>query len=217
MANLEEIKEALGVIAYGYISNDNAIPNSMDYNQTLESDIAKEILKEKVILLHCTSDYPASHKDINLNAIKTMANTFNLGIGYSDHSLGVNVSLAAVAMGASVIEKHFTLDKELPGPDHRASLDSEELSEMVSSIRELEIILGNGDKKPTNSEEKNKAIARKSLVASKPIKKGEKFSDKNLTFKRPGSGISPMRYWNIIGQKSKNNYNPDELINEQED
>ncbi|MBF7067830.1 N-acetylneuraminate synthase [Campylobacter volucris] len=170
--------------------------------------------REKITILHCNSEYPTPFEDVNLKAMQTLKETFDLPVGYSDHTLGISVSIAAVAMGACVIEKHFTLDKTMQGPDHQASLDINELKAMVKSIRDIEQALGDGVKKPSKSEMKNIDIVRKSLVAKKAIKKGECFSEENLTTKRPGNGICAMNYEKYIGKIAQKNYQEDELINE---
>ncbi|MBS4406706.1 N-acetylneuraminate synthase [Campylobacter vulpis] len=183
-----------------------------------EIEAALEILRKngtkKITLLHCNTEYPTPFEDVNLNAIKTLKEAFKLEVGYSDHTEGIVASLGAVALGAVVIEKHFTLDKTMEGPDHRASLEFEELRTLCKSIRELEKALGSGIKKASKSEVKNKIIARKSLVARCAIQKGEKFSIENLTTKRPGNGISAMRYEEYLGKKALKTYKKDELINE---
>lgn len=163
-------------------------------------------------VLHCTSEYPTAFTDVNLNAMLTIKNKFDVQVGYSDHTKGIEVPIAAVALGATVIEKHFTLDKNMEGPDHKASLNPQELKAMVDSIRKIELALGSGIKEPAESEKKNMNIARKSIVASKSIKKGEVFSEDNLTVKRPGYGISPMKWFEIIGIESPKNFEEDELI-----
>ena len=162
--------------------------------------------------LHCNTEYPTPIKDVNLKAMITIRDELGVNIGYSDHTLGIEISVAAVAMGATVIEKHFTLDRTLPGPDHAASLEPDELKEMVSAIRNIEKAMGNGIKKPSPSEIKNIPIARKSIVAEISIKKGELFTEENLTIKRPSTGISPMLWDNVIGQKAKQKFNPDDPI-----
>lgn len=172
------------------------------------------IQREKITILHCNSEYPTPFEDVNLKAMQTLKETFDLPVGYSDHTLGISVPIAAVAMGACVIEKHFTLDKTMQGPDHKASLDINELKAMVKSIRDIEQALGDGVKKPSKSEMKNINIVRKSLVAKKAIKKGECFSEENLTTKRPGNGICAMNYEKYIGKIAQKNYQEDELINE---
>jgi N,N'-diacetyllegionaminate synthase len=168
--------------------------------------------KEKITVLHCTSAYPAPMIDINLNAMQTMQKAFNVSVGYSDHSQGIEVAIAAVALGASVIEKHFTIDKNLPGPDHKASLEPAELRSMITGIRNIEEARGNGIKRVMPSEISNQLIARKSIVTKVKIKKGEIFSYENLTTKRPGTGVSPLKIDEIIGTKSDRDYLADELI-----
>ena len=168
--------------------------------------------RSKITVLHCTTEYPTPMRDVNLRAMKSIQTELGVAIGYSDHTLGIEVAVAAVAMGATVIEKHFTLDRTLPGPDHKASLEPTELKTMVSSIRNIELALGDGVKQITPSEAKNILVARKSLVASKDIQIGERYSAENLTAKRPGTGISPMRWDEIIGLTANRNYAPDELI-----
>lgn len=169
-------------------------------------------LKCHITLLHCTTEYPTPYTDVNLSAMRTLENALGIPVGYSDHTLGIEVAVAAVALGARVIEKHFTLDKQMPGPDHKASLSVDELKSMVIAIRHFEQAVGNGIKKPSSSEIKNIAIARKSIVALQPIAKGEILSTKNLTTKRPGNGISPMHWDRIMGQKAKFDFQADEMI-----
>ncbi len=168
--------------------------------------------KENITVLHANTMYPTPMEDVNLRAMVTIGNTFNIDYGYSDHTLGIEVDIAAVAMGAKVIEKHFTLDKTMEGPDHKASLEPDELKEMVRTIRNIELALGNGIKKPSKSEKPNMKIARKSIVAKYTIKKGEKFSEDNLAIKRPGNGISPMRWDKILDGVAQKDYEVDELI-----
>ena len=163
-------------------------------------------------LLHCNTEYPTPYEDVNLNAMKTMHDIFGYEVGYSDHTKGIEIPVAAVAMGATVVEKHFTLDRNMEGPDHKASLEPNELSEMVKSIRNVEKSFGNGIKVPSESEKKNINIARKSIVAKKDIKKGDIFTEDNITTKRPGSGISPMKWNDIIGVRAKKDFNEDDLI-----
>ncbi len=170
--------------------------------------------RERISLLHCNTEYPTPMRDVNLRAMQALSDTYPglKGIGYSDHTVGIEVPIAAVAMGATIIEKHFTLDRSLPGPDHKASLEPDELASMVSAIRNIETALGDGVKQPSPSELKNKPIARKSIVAAMPIAEGELFLKDNLTVKRPGTGISPMRWDELIGTVAKRNYDEDELI-----
>jgi len=168
--------------------------------------------KEKITILHANTEYPTPFEDVNLKAMQTIACAFKIDVGYSDHTLGIEVPIAAVAMGAKVIEKHFTLDRALPGPDHKASLEPDELKAMVKAIRNIEVALGDGIKRPSKSEAKNMAVARKSIVAKRDIKKGEKFTEENITVKRPGNGISPMRWDKIIGKIANRDYKEDEII-----
>ena len=163
-------------------------------------------------LLHCNTEYPTPYEDVNLNAMKTIHDAFGCEVGYSDHTKGIEIPIAAVAMGATIIEKHFTLDNNMEGPDHKASLEPDELFEMVKCIRNIEKSFGTGIKKPSESEKKNIAIVRKSIVASCYIKKGETFTEKNITVKRPGSGISPMKWDDVIGLIAKKDYSEDDLI-----
>lgn len=165
-------------------------------------------------LLHCNTEYPTPFEDVNLNAINTLRETFGLETGYSDHTKGIEVAIAAVALGCTVIEKHFTLDKNMEGPDHKASLEPKELCEMVNAIRNIEKAMGSKDKKPSVSELKNISVARKSIVAKTNIKAGDVFSEENITVKRPGNGISPMRWFEIIGKTADRDYKEDDLIKE---
>ncbi len=165
-----------------------------------------------ITILHCTTEYPAPMEDVNLQAMVAMKNTFGVSTGYSDHTTGIEIPIAAVALGASVIEKHFTLDRNLPGPDHKASLEPHEFKAMVDAIRNIERALGDGVKRPSVSELKNKPIARKSLVAIRPIRAGESFSVENIGAKRPGTGMSPMRWDEVIGRTATKNFALDELI-----
>ncbi len=169
-------------------------------------------LRERITVLHCNTEYPTPMADVNLRAMLTIRDTFNVQVGYSDHTLGIEVPIAAVALGAAVIEKHFTLDRKLTGPDHKASLEPDELKAMVNSIRNIEKAMGDGIKRPSASELKNKPIARKSLVAACAIPQGEVFSETNLTVKRPGIGLSPMRWDEVLGRKAPRGFETDELI-----
>jgi N,N'-diacetyllegionaminate synthase len=169
--------------------------------------------RENITVLHCNTEYPTPVEDVNLRAMRTIGAAFpGNSIGYSDHTLGVEIPIAAAALGATVIEKHFTLDRNMEGPDHKASLEPDELKAMVCAIRNIEKALGSGIKKPSPSELKNKPIARKSIVAAKDIRKGEVFTEENLTVKRPGTGISPMRWDEVIGQSTSKDYKQDDLI-----
>jgi N,N'-diacetyllegionaminate synthase len=168
--------------------------------------------RENITVLHCTTEYPTPMAEVNLRAMQSIHAAFGVKMGYSDHTSGIEVAIAAVALGAKVIEKHFTLDRNLPGPDQKASLEPQELKAMVTAIRNIEIALGDGVKRLTPSEARNKPVARKSLVASRAIKAGESFTAENITAKRPGTGISPMRWDEVIGRKSRRDFAIDELI-----
>lgn len=168
--------------------------------------------KENIILLHVTTQYPTPMKEVNLKAMITLRDAFKIEVGYSDHTMGIEVTIAAVALGAKVIEKHFTLSRDMEGPDHKASLEPYELNKMVQSIRNIEIAIGNGLKRPSESEKKNIPVVRKSIVASRKIFKGEVLSEENLSVKRPGTGISPMRWNEILGRTAVKEFKPDDLI-----
>ena len=186
--------------------------NLNEIETTLDVLIASGTDKKNITLLHCNTEYPTPMEDVNLLAMNTIHKKFGLDIGYSDHSLGIEVPVAAVALGARVIEKHFTLDKTMEGPDQTSSLNPVELASMVKAIRNIEISLGDGIKRPSPSEKKNIPIVRRSIVASKIIKKGEIYTDDNITSKRPGTGISPMQWDEIIGQTAQKDCKKDELI-----
>lgn len=211
MSVLGEIEEALGVLAFGYIGADTT-PGRSFFRAAYCSPAGQEMLQSKVALLHCTTEYPAPFADVNLRAMDTLHTVFGLPVGFSDHTAGVVIPIAAAARGATIIEKHFTLDKSLPGPDHKASLEPKELKEMVEGIRTVELALGNSRKVPAPSELKNLVIARKSLVADGYIRGGEYFTVDNVTAKRPGTGLSPMEYWDLLGKTAKRNYLEDEVI-----
>lgn len=183
-----------------------------DVRAAIEALYKNGLSKKNLILLHCNTEYPTPFEDVNLNAMDALRNEFGVEVGYSDHTKGIEVPIAAVALGATVIEKHFTLDRNMPGPDHKASLEPDELKAMVSAIRNIERALGSTEKKVTDSERKNIAIARKSIVAAKDIKKGEVLTEENITVKRPGTGISPMRWEEIIGTKAIRDFEEDEII-----
>ena len=168
--------------------------------------------RKQITVLHCTTEYPTPMGEVNLRAMQSIQSTFSIAVGYSDHTQGIEVAIAAVAMGATVIEKHFTLDRKLPGPDHKASLEPKELTAMVAAIRNIETALGDGIKRPTPSEARNKPVVRRSLVASRAIIAGEAFTADNITAKRPESGISPMRWDAVIGKEALHDFAPDEII-----
>ena len=165
-----------------------------------------------ITVLHCTTEYPAPIEDVNLRAMNAMGSRFGVPVGYSDHTAGIEIPIAAVALGATVIEKHFTLDRTMEGPDHKASLEPTEFKDMVRAIRIIEVAMGSGEKIPAESERKNSAVARKSIIAKRHIRKGEVFSEENLTVKRPGSGISPMKWFEVIGHTAVRDFEEDELI-----
>lgn len=188
MADLGEIEDALGILMEAGTQKDN------------------------ITVLHCNTEYPTPFEDVNLLAMLTIRDAFKVDVGYSDHTLGIEIPVAAVALGATVIEKHFTLDRNMEGPDHKASLEPHELKAMISAIRNVECSLGDGVKKTSTSEMKNRPIARKSIVAAKEIKKGELFDNTNIAVKRPGTGISPMEWDRIIGRRANKDFKEDELI-----
>ncbi|MDC1069006.1 N-acetylneuraminate synthase [Candidatus Kapabacteria bacterium] len=183
-----------------------------EIEDALDVLLAAGTKKENITVLHANTEYPTPMEDVNLRAMVTIGNTFDIKYGYSDHTLGIEIDIAAAALGATVIEKHFTLDRNMDGPDHKASLEPNELKAMISSIRNIEVALGSSLKKASPSESKNKPIARKSLVAKTMIKDGDVFTKDNLAIKRPGNGISPMRWDEIIGTTAQKDYQEDELI-----
>ena len=188
MANMQEVKEAFSVL------------------------VKNGLKKEEITILHCNTEYPTPMEDVNLTAMLTIERELGVKIGYSDHTLGIEIPIAAVAMGASVIEKHFTLDRNMQGPDHKASLEPDELTAMVTAIRNIEFALGDGIKKPSKSEQKNILIARKSIVSISAIKIGDIFTEQNISVKRPGNGISAMKWYDVLGTIADKNYKEDELI-----
>ncbi len=190
MSNLEEVKTAIKVLT--------------------ESGV----LKQNITILHCNTQYPTPFSDVNLKAMKTIRDELGVSVGYSDHTRGIEIPIAAAAMGATVIEKHFTLNRNFPGPDHSASLEPDELKLMVSAIRNIELAMGDGIKRPSNSEKENLLIVRKSIVAKRKIKAGDLFSKNNITTKRPGIGISPMKWDSIIGSRASKEYMIDDIIKE---
>jgi N,N'-diacetyllegionaminate synthase len=189
---------------------------STGMSQTEEIQEALEVLKENgagdICLLHCTTEYPAPLEDVNLRAMQTLSDTFGLPVGYSDHTEGITVPVAAAAMGAVVLEKHFTLDRGMEGPDHKASLEPGELAQMVKAVRQVELALGRKEKCVTKREWENRKAARKSIVAARDIQKGTLFTEENLTAKRPGDGISPMKWREILGKTAPRDFKRDERI-----
>lgn len=210
MSTLGEIEDALGVLAFGYLGK--GTPSIAAFRAAYCSAEGQLTLHDKVTLLHCTTEYPAPLDEVNLRVMNTLRSAFGLQVGYSDHTEGIAVPIAAVARGAVVIEKHFTLDRTLPGPDHKASLEPGELKQMVEAIRVVEKALGSGIKNPTPSELKNINVARKSLVAACTIRAGESFTAENLGAKRPGNGLSPMQYWELFKRKASRDFSKDEVI-----
>ena len=208
MSTEEEVRNALAVLAFGYAGQ--GVPSPELFAATLDSDKGQCALRDNVTLLHCTTQYPTPFDGVNLKAIKTLKDTFKLRVGYSDHTLGTVVAPAAVAMGARVIEKHITLDKTLEGPDHHASLDPSEFKVMVEEIRLIETSLGKGEKTPHPCELENRSIARKSLVATRQIKRGSKIRTGDVTAKRATRGRSPMEYWDLIGTPAKKDFEYDD-------
>jgi len=174
--------------------------------------IKSGLSRKKLTILHCNSDYPTNLNDVNMNVLKTLSKYFKVDVGYSDHTMSINVPVVAAALGATIIEKHFTLDRNMSGPDHKMSLEPNEFEKMVLNIRDAELILGKSKKEPTKSELKNIKFVRRSIVAQKNIKKGEKFTIKNISVKRPGTGINPMKFFENLNKRSKKNYLKDELI-----
>jgi N-acetylneuraminate synthase len=198
MCTIDDVHGALGVLAFGLIGAPG-IPSRDAFKAAFDSDTGQSVLKDKVTLLHCTSAYPTPLEDANVLAMVTLKDHFGLNVGFSDHTEGATAALSAAALGASIIEKHFTLDRDLPGPDHKASLEPNELSDLVHGIHTVSIALGDGIKMPQPSEIDTIDVIRKSLVTLSPIQEGEAFSPENLGAKRPGDGVSPMEYWDRLG------------------
>lgn len=213
MSTLDEIQQALGVIAFGLLyPNNEKQPSQRLFIESFNSDEGKKKLLEKVSLLHCTTEYPAPLEHVNLSAMSLMKETYNLPVGYSDHTEGIEVPVIAVAHGACIIEKHFTLSRELEGPDHKASIEPNELLEMVKNIRQSELIIGQQIKEPSANEIQNKQVIRKSIVAKGNIKKGEVLNENNLAIMRPGYGLSPENFWNVLNSKAIKDFNAGDLI-----
>lgn len=211
MATLGEIEEALGVLAHGYGPSD-APPGIAAFRAAWRDPAARTALAQHVSLLHCTTEYPCPIGDVNLAAMSTMRSAFQLPVGYSDHTDGFEVSVAAVALGATIIEKHLTLDREAQGPDHAASLEPDDFQRMVIAIRNVERALGDGVKTPKGSEIKNVPVARKSIVAARALKAGETIRPADITAKRPGAGRPPIDYWSLVGTVAPRALEPDEPL-----
>lgn len=211
MSTLEEVTQALKIMAFGLMGN-SELPTQAKIDSVFQSPEAQQRLREKVSLLHCVSEYPAPTDEMNLRAMDTLRQQFGLRVGLSDHTLGITVALAAVAREAAIIEKHFTLDRQLPGPDHPSSLDVDGFKAMVEGIRTIEKALGDGVKRPTTSELKNRDIVRRSLVANVPIQKGEIFTKDNVILKRPSHGMTMMQYWDYLGKIADKPFEKDEVV-----
>ena len=211
MGTLDDVEKALGVVAFG-MAETNKAPGAKVFEAAYASSAGRAALREKVTLLHCTTAYPAPVEDVNLRAMRTLGEAFGLDVGYSDHTAGTEIAIAACALGARIIEKHFTTDRALPGPDHLASLEPDELARMVAAIRAVTSALGTGVKAPAPSEKGNVAAARKYLVALVPIKKGEILSESNVGVLRTGEGVSAMQYWDCLGKAAGRSYSRGEPI-----
>lgn len=211
MSTLVEVEEALGVLAYGYMSGQES-PSQRAFRQAFRSGAGQDALHRNVTLLHCTTEYPAAYEDVNLRAMDTLRTTFGLSTGLSDHTPGIHVAVAAVARGAAAIEKHLTLDRALPGPDHRASLEPGEFRQLVRAVRQVEAALGDGTKAPARGELANVPVARRGLVAARDIRGGEIITAEHIAVKRPASGSSPMRYWEWLGKVAEREYKKDEPL-----
>lgn len=211
MCTLGEVEAALAVLAFGLL-HDETPASEEDCRAVFSSAEGQAVLQRSVTLLHCSSEYPAPPGTVNLRAMETLRAAFGLPVGYSDHTEGLDISVAAVALGARVLEKHFTLDRALPGPDHAASLEPAELRRLVSSVRRVELALGSPLKAPSPEEVATARVARRSLVASRPVRGGEPISLDMLSAKRPGTGVSPMKVWSLVGRKAPRDFAPDELI-----
>jgi N-acetylneuraminate synthase len=212
MATLAEVERALGVLAFGYAAAKDAKPSRDEFARAFTSAHGRDSLAGKVTLLHCTSEYPARAADANLRAMETLRRAFALPVGLSDHTPGIVTAIAAVALGATIVEKHLTLDRAMSGPDHAASLDPAQFAALTAAVREAASALGDGQKRPTAGESKNKIAARKSLVARCPIAKGEAFTPDNLGTARPGDGVPAMEYFDWLGRAAARDYAAGEVL-----
>lgn len=210
MATLAEVKEALGVLAFGYVGT--GVPSRPAFQRAFESESGKLALRENVKLLHCTTEYPAPMEDVNLLAMQGLRAEFGVAVGFSDHTVGIAIAIAAAALGACVVEKHFTLDRSLPGPDHKASIEPGDLAAMIQAIREVEKAMGDGLKAPRPSELANVAVARKVLVAARDVAKGMVIAPEDVAILRAGTGISPMAYWELVGSVALRNFSAGEIF-----
>jgi len=211
MSTLTDVEDALAVLAYGY-SASHEPPGRNAFAAAFRDPVRRAVLAGRISLLHCVTEYPCPYEEVNLRAMDTLAAAFGVPVGYSDHTPGIAVPIAAAARGARIIEKHLTLDRNLPGPDHRASLEPAEFEAMVTGIRAVEQALGDGVKIPAQCEVRNAAVARKSLVAARAVPRGEAFDTFNLTIKRPGTGRSPMDYWDWLARIADRDYGEDEVL-----
>jgi len=216
MSTLGEIEDALRYLAFGY-TQPKEKPTKKAVLENYINVKSQRYIQKFISILHCTTEYPAKINEVNLKSIDTLASAFGTSVGLSDHTPGITIPIAAVARGATIIEKHFTLDRNFEGPDHKASLEPEELKMMITCIKQVTQALGNSGKIPTKSEWKNREVARRSLVAAREINKGDIWTIENLTCKRPGSGIAPSEYWNFIGKKANAQYKRDELLRNNDD
>lgn len=214
MADLGDIEEALSVIAFGLVAEKNASPSLAAFAEAWSDPVARSAVQQQVCLLHCTTDYPANPLDVNLPAMLAMQSAFGTATGYSDHTEGTAVSVAAVALGATIIEKHFTLDKSLPGPDHAASLAPSELQQLIGDIRVTDQAMQGKFKICGAAERQNRQVVRKSLIAKRRIEPGQSFTDANVAIQRPASGLAPRHYWALLGRVSKKIYMPGDPIDE---
>lgn len=212
MSTLAEVEEALGVLAFGYGTTPDSKPGREAFNSAYWRDADHSVLADRVCLLHCVTEYPTPLEEVNMRAMITLAEAFGLPVGFSDHTMGIGVSVAAVALGGCVIEKHLTLDRAAHGPDHAASLEPKDFRSMVDAMREAAACLGSSRKLPAPCERKNLHIGRRSLVARTAIASGEKFTPENIAVKRPGGGRPPIDYWDLLGQHAARDYQPDEPI-----
>ncbi|HLO75980.1 MAG TPA: N-acetylneuraminate synthase family protein, partial [Magnetospirillum sp.] len=212
MSSMADVETGLGALAFGYTAPAADRPGPAAFSAALVSAEGRDALKRKVGLFHCTSNYPAKLSDVNLRSMATLAGAFDVDVGYSDHTEGSTVAIASVALGARMIEKHLTLDRTLPGPDHAASLNPAEFGELVRAIRDTETILGHGWKVPCPAELDTQRVARKSLVVAEDIRAGEVFTEENLTVKRPGTGMPPARYWDMLGRTASRDYQADDVL-----
>ena len=210
MSTIDEIRDALRILAFGFLRDDT--PREPDLENVYRSEEGQAALKKNVTLLHCNSAYPTPIHDANLRAMETLRSAFGLPIGFSDHTEGITAAVCAATLGAAIIEKHFTLDRSLPGPDHAASLEPHDLKRMIEGIRDAQTALGHSGKAPTPSEMENRLVVRQSLICSTSINEGEVFTERNITTKRPGTGLSPMQYWDILGTVAQRDFLADEEI-----